>query len=109
TGASDAVEGLRRLENRRTRTVVKLGAEGCLTLDEGRPLAVPAFPTEPVDTTGAGDSFDAGFLHAWLSGRPLRECLLWGAACGSLSTRALGGTGHQADHAEAERLVASVS
>jgi sugar/nucleoside kinase (ribokinase family) len=109
TGVADAVEGLRRLENGRTRAVVKLGAAGCVTLDEGRPLAVSAFKTEPVDTTGAGDSFDAGFLHAWLAGRPLRECLLWGAACGSLSTRALGGTGHQADHAEAERLVASVS
>jgi sugar/nucleoside kinase (ribokinase family) len=107
SGTADVIAGLRGLENGRTRTVAKLGADGCLTLEEGRPLAVTAFPTEPVDTTGAGDSFDAGFLHAWLGGRPLRECLLWGAACGSLSTRALGGTGGQADHAEAERLVAS--
>jgi len=109
SGTADVSEALRRLDNGRTRIVAKLGAQGALTLDEGRPLAVPAFATVPVDTTGAGDSFDAGFLHAWLEGRPLRECLLWGAACGSLSTRALGGTGHQADHAEAERLVASAS
>jgi sugar/nucleoside kinase (ribokinase family) len=108
-GTADLAEALRGLDNGHTRIVAKRGADGCLTLDQGRPLEVPAFRTEPVDTTGAGDSFDAGFLHAWLSGRPLRECLLWGAACGSLSTRALGGTGHQADHAEAERLVASVS
>src|SRR5947207_15463262 len=102
-GTADVVEALRRLDNGHTRIVAKRGAEGCLTLEDGEPLAVPAFPAVPVDTTGAGDSFDAGFLHAWLAGRPLRECLLWGAACGSLSTRALGGTGHQADHAEAER------
>jgi sugar/nucleoside kinase (ribokinase family) len=100
-------DALRRLDNGRTRIVAKLGAQGCLTLEGGRPLAVPAFPVEPLDTTGAGDSFDAGFLHAWLEGRPVAECLRWGAACGALSTRALGGTGRQADRAEVERLVGS--
>jgi sugar/nucleoside kinase (ribokinase family) len=109
TGTADTVEALRALENGRTRTVAKLGAQGCLSLEDGRPLSVRAFPVEPLDTTGAGDSFDAGFLHRWLEGRPLLECLRWGAACGALSTRALGGTGGQADRAEAERMVASVS
>jgi sugar/nucleoside kinase (ribokinase family) len=109
TGHSDTVEALRRLENGRTRTVAKLGAEGCLTLDEGRPLRVAAFPVVPLDTTGAGDSFDAGFLHRWLEGGSLLDSLRWGAACGALSTRALGGTGRQADRAEAERLVATLS
>lgn len=108
-GTDDVAEALRRLDNGRTRIVAKLGAAGCLTLEEGRPLAVPAFAVDPVDTTGAGDSFDAGFLHAWLRGLPLLECLRWGAACGSLSTRGLGGTGAQADRAEVERLVASAS
>jgi sugar/nucleoside kinase (ribokinase family) len=107
TGRSDVADALRHLENGRTRVVAKLGAQGCVALDQGRPLAVPAFPVQPLDTTGAGDSFDAGFLHAWLDGRPLAECLRWGAACGALSTRALGGTGHQADRGEVERLVGS--
>jgi sugar/nucleoside kinase (ribokinase family) len=70
---------------------------------------VPAFRIDPVDTTGAGDSFDAGFLHAWLRGMPVPEALRWGSACGSLSTRGLGGTSRQADSAEVERLVASAS
>jgi sugar/nucleoside kinase (ribokinase family) len=103
----EVAAALARLDNGRTRIVAKLGADGCMTLEDGRPLAVPAFPVQPVDTTGAGDSFDAGFLYAWLGGLPIRECLRWGAACGSLSTRALGGTGHQADRGEVERLVAS--
>ena len=103
----DVADALRRLENGRTRVIAKLGAQGCLTLEDGRPLAVPAFRIHPVDTTGAGDSFDAGFLHAWLRGMPLLDSLRWGAACGSLSTRGLGGTGRQADVAEVERLVAS--
>jgi sugar/nucleoside kinase (ribokinase family) len=109
TRSSDIADGLRRLENGRTRTVVKLGAEGGMTLEDGRTIRVPAFPVEPVDTTGAGDSFDAGFLHAWLQGRPLLESLRWGAACGSLSTRGVGGTARQADRGEAERLVRSAT
>ena len=109
TGRTDIVEALRSLENGRTRTVAKLGAQGCLALEGGAAVTVRAFPIDPVDTTGAGDSFDAGFLHRWLEGGSLLECLRWGAACGALSTRALGGTGRQADRAEAERLVASAS
>jgi len=109
TRRGNIAEALRQLENGRTRVIAKLGAEGCMTLEDGQPLAVPAFRVDPVDTTGAGDSFDAGFLHAWLRGLPLRESLRWGAACGSLSTRGLGGTSRQADAAEAERLVASAS
>ena len=106
TGRAGVEDALRHLENGHTRVVAKLGARGCLTLDAGRLLAAHAFPVEALDTTGAGDSFDAGFLHAWLLGRPLAECLRWGCACGSLSTRGLGGTGRQADGAEVERLLA---
>lgn len=104
---TDAVpDALRRLAGGRTRTVAKLGAQGCATLaDDGRVLQAPSYSVEPVDTTGAGDSFNAGFLHAWLAGRPLEECLRWGAACGSLSTRGLGGTARQPSTEEAERLV----
>jgi sugar/nucleoside kinase (ribokinase family) len=104
---TDAVpDALRRLRGGRTRTVAKLGAQGCATLaDDGGVLQVPSYSVEAVDTTGAGDSFNAGFLHAWLGRRPLEECLRWGAACGSLSTRGLGGTARQATAEEVERLV----
>ena len=62
-----------------------------------------------VDTTGAGDSFNAGFLYRWLEGAPLVECLRLGAACGALSTRGLGGTAAQPTLEEAEALVRSGS
>jgi sugar/nucleoside kinase (ribokinase family) len=106
-GESDPLPALRRLANGHTRIVAKLGAEGCLTLDGDAPLRVPSFPVTPLDTTGAGDSFNAGFLHAYLGGAPLAECLDWGAACGALSTRGLGGTAAQATAGEVAALLRS--
>jgi sugar/nucleoside kinase (ribokinase family) len=43
-----------------------------------------------IDTTGAGDAFDAGFIDAWLSGGDIEEQLWRACVCGSLSTRAHG-------------------
>ena len=82
---------------------VKCGAEGALAAEpDGTITRVPAIAVDAVDTTGAGDSFDAGFLATWLAGRPVRDCLAVGVACGSLSTRGVGGTAAQPTLAEAE-------
>jgi sugar/nucleoside kinase (ribokinase family) len=105
----DFAEALAALANGRTLTVAKLGRQGAMALDNGKPVTVPAFPAQPVDTTGAGDSFNAGFLHAWLRDMPLAEALKWGAACGALSTRGLGGTGTQATIEEAQELIRRAS
>ena len=71
---------------------VKLGAAGALACRALGPLVrVPALRVEPLDTTGAGDSFNAGFLRAWLDGADLHECLRWGAVSGAISTQRLGG------------------
>jgi len=71
---------------------VKLGAAGALACRaEGPVVRVPAMRVEPLDTTGAGDSFNAGFLRAWLDGADLVDCLRWGAVSGAISTRQLGG------------------
>jgi sugar/nucleoside kinase (ribokinase family) len=77
--------------------VVKIGAEGALAAAPNGQLAqVPAVPgVHPVDSVGAGDSFDAGFLAATLWGWDTRAALALGAACGALSTRATGGTDAQ--------------
>lgn len=96
TGAPDPVEALRALSPRGVRTVIKCGADGCIALEDERVVRVPARPMEAVDSTGAGDSFNAGFLHAWRQGLPLETCMRWAVACGSLSTRGVGGTARQA-------------
>jgi sugar/nucleoside kinase (ribokinase family) len=71
--------------------VIKLGAAGAIGLEDGHPVRVAPPAVAPVDTTGAGDAFNAGFLWAYLRGEPLRRCLLAGNVCGALSTRAPGG------------------
>jgi sugar/nucleoside kinase (ribokinase family) len=72
---------------------VKLGGDGALAATpSGEVLRAEAMAVDPVDTIGAGDSFDAGFLASWLEGRPLADCLRFGVVCGSLSTLGVGGT-----------------
>ncbi|MGW4960242.1 carbohydrate kinase family protein [Nonomuraea sp. NPDC004186] len=75
--------------------VVKDGGDGALAWQAGELTRAPAVPVEPVDTVGAGDSFNAGLLAARLRGMSLRECLRVAVTCGSLSTQAAGGTAAQ--------------
>lgn len=109
TGQSDPGRALQWLENGRTLLIGKLGSGGCIARDRGEMLAIPAFPVDVVDTTGAGDSFVAGFLHAWLRGRNLIACLRLASACGAMSTRAVGGTRAQPRLEEVERFLAEHS
>jgi sugar/nucleoside kinase (ribokinase family) len=103
-------EGIQELDNGRLLIVVKLGGEGCVASHGGESIHVPAFPVDVVDTTGAGDSFNAGFLHAWLREKAphkeeVQDCLRFAAACGGLSTRGLGGTAAQPDEDEVRRFL----
>ena len=71
-------------------TAIKQGAEGATVLVEGERIHLPAEPVTVVDTTGAGDAFNAGFVSAWLSGAPPEACLRAGNAQGA---RAIAGRG----------------
>jgi sugar/nucleoside kinase (ribokinase family) len=86
--------------------VVKRGPRGALARSADGIVEVEAPRVEAVDATGAGDSFDAGFLAARLAGEPLDAALRLGCACGALSTRALGGTAAQPTLEEARRALA---
>jgi sugar/nucleoside kinase (ribokinase family) len=104
TGCTSDEDGLRRIANGTTLMVAKLGKSGCITLDAGSLVKVPAIPVDSVDTTGAGDSFNAGFLYAWLRRYPLRDAMHFASATGAISTLGLGGTGKQASAEEAHQL-----
>jgi ribokinase len=71
--------------------VLKLGTNGAAMLWDGAVQRVNPIQVKCVDTTGAGDCFDAGFLHFWLSGAPPIECLRAANICGALSTEHHGG------------------
>jgi hypothetical protein len=106
TGEPDLDRALERLGSLCALVVVKDGANGAVAVENGRVCRAPAIPVTPLDTTGAGDAFDAGFLKAWLDGRPLAECLRWGVIVGGLSTLGAGGTGQVTRAADVERWLA---
>jgi sugar/nucleoside kinase (ribokinase family) len=70
--------------------VVKLGAAGAMMRSSNGPLHVPSPKVEAVDTTGAGDAFDAGFIDGLLDEAGDEECLRRGCVSGALSVRAVG-------------------
>ena len=98
---SDLDEALARLRMRAPLTVVKAGADGAMAATTGEVIHIPGIPVRVVDTTGAGDSFDAGFLAGYLAGEPLERSLALGNACGAMSSRVTGGTEGQPTLAEA--------
>ena len=95
-GVRDTEAALRELAKRARLVVVKCGASGAISLQEGRVVRSPAFRVEVVDTTGAGDSFNAGFIYAYVLRRmPLEDSLRFANACGALSATGIGGTAAQ--------------
>jgi len=72
--------------------VMKRGEQGALARCGSEIFESPAPDVASVDTIGAGDSFDAGFLHQYIRGRGLAECLRFGNLAGALSVTRGGGT-----------------
>jgi len=110
TGSSDVKGAARALSEYGVKTVaLKLGAQGCVVHCSARSpdrrrvhcsarspdrrreiFSVPAFAVEVQDTTGAGDSFDAGFILGWLWGLSARESAILANALGALAASAVG-------------------
>lgn len=95
TRAPDLKAALDELSARVGIVAVKLGGEGGVARRGNEEARARPMAVEVVDTVGAGDSFDAGFLCGILGGRSLAESLRLGLACGSLSVTAAGGTAAQ--------------
>lgn len=70
--------------------VIKNGAEGAVAQFGTISYYSRPFTVMPLDTTGAGDVFNAGFLAAYLQNNPIKSCLRWGNYCGAQSTLGYG-------------------
>jgi sugar/nucleoside kinase (ribokinase family) len=90
-GAPTLAQARRRWPTLARRTVIKQGARGAIAVVDGALFRAPARRVRVVDTTGAGDAFNGGFLAALVAGEPVGACLRAGVRMGSLSTRAAGG------------------
>jgi sugar/nucleoside kinase (ribokinase family) len=80
--------------------VAKDGANGAVAAVAGELVRVPAPDVRPVDTTGAGDAFDAGLIAGLLDGRDLEAAMRMANVVGALSTQAAGGVETQPTMAE---------
>jgi sugar/nucleoside kinase (ribokinase family) len=85
--------------------VVKLGPEGAMAQRGKQRVVSAAIPVTAVDPVGAGDSFDAGFLHQFLGAADLATCLAAGNLAGALSTTRPGGTEAFRDSVHRERFL----
>ncbi|WP_201829989.1 carbohydrate kinase family protein [Microvirga zambiensis] len=82
---------LRRLSESYPLVVLKRGEQGALACHGSTVASAGARPVDVVDTTGAGDAFNAGFLHSWLGTSNLEASLAAGVEAGSLSVQSAGG------------------
>jgi len=105
TGTKEIESAIQRLGESCKVVAIKLGADGAIARRGGETARAPAIPVEVVDTVGAGDTFDAGFLFGWLNGWSLEKTLSLAVVCGSLSARAAGGTSAQPTLDEAMKYV----
>jgi sugar/nucleoside kinase (ribokinase family) len=86
--------------------VIKRGASGASAYSRNGEWHAAAEPTKTVDAVGAGDSFNAGFLHAWIRGWDIQQALVFGNRCGAISTSTNGGTSAFRDRSSLQALLA---
>jgi len=91
-GRENLEEAIGKLSKLVPLLVVKLGRKGALAQKGSERFIAASREVVPVDPVGAGDSFDAGFLHEYVRGADLQTCLSAGNLAGALSTTRPGGT-----------------
>lgn len=92
TGSQAPEASLAILAERYPLVALKLGPQGAMLAHSGGVVSQPAPAISVVDTTGAGDAFNAGFIDAWLDGGSPEAALSAAIACGSCSVQHAGGT-----------------
>lgn len=107
TGKTEKEEQLCDLGKYCSEIVIKDGGNGSFAYKEGKVFFAPAMELNPIDTTGAGDSFNAGYVRSWLDNNDTQLNLTWGNIAGGLSTLAHGGPGYHLNCAEIQKIILS--
>lgn len=108
TGHSSPVKAAQHLARWVRSPVVKLGSRGSVAVIDGKVLRARSIPVRAVDATGAGDAYNAGFLHAYLQKWPWWDCLGAGNICGGIATTAPGGTGVLPEPGQLQKLLGNL-
>ncbi len=95
THSQNVESASKQLSQKAKLVAVKLGAEGALACKENTIAYAESISVNVVDTVGAGDSFDAGFIYGYLNGWQMEKSLRLACVCGALSTQQSGGTNGQ--------------
>jgi len=109
TGESDLKTALRQIQKqyRCSLTAATLGPDGVVAWDGERFHHAAAYQVPVVDTTGAGDTFRAGFIYGLLQGWPLERQLAFSCAAGAMNCMNEGARGGLRPVAEIEALMAA--
>ena len=105
TKSSDVESAARQLSTMAKLVAVKLGADGALACSNKDTFTALSIPVNVVDTVGAGDSFDAGFMYGYLNNWEVEKSLRLACVCGAMSTQQAGGTSGQPTLEEAMKYV----
>lgn len=104
-GTTDLQSAGQQLATQAGIVAIKLGADGAMAFQQGLAWRAATLPVEIVDTVGAGDSFDAGFIYGHLNDWPMEKSLRLACVCGAFSTQKSGGTNGQPTLKEALQYV----
>lgn len=93
TGKDNLDEAINSVKAYTKILIVKRGNKGSLVHYNGQLINLPPFlNSQVVDSIGAGDSFNAGYIYKFINGHSIEECQKFGNLTGAVSTTAAGGT-----------------
>ena len=105
TQTGDIESVARQLAEKCELVAIKLGADGALACKSGEFSRSKSIPVHVVDTVGAGDNFDAGFIYGYLNQWRIEKSLRLACVCGALSAQKAGGTDGQPTLSEATKFL----
>lgn len=103
--AEDNVDDALKALLKYTDVVIKDGPDGALSYENEKTVRLQPIETSVVDTTGAGDNFNAGFLSGWINGISRKECIARGNVCAGLSVRYAGANEGSPDAEKMDEII----